>query len=122
LRDPGLVYLRIIADDKLKGFVMLALDPDQSSVEFRRIVVSTKGLGIGQSAIAKMEEFCRVELGRSRIWLDVFEYNHRGRHIYEKLGYRRFGESVIDGNVLLLYEKTLLLDTNAADGTKRPYH
>jgi RimJ/RimL family protein N-acetyltransferase len=107
LGDPGLVYLRIIADKKLIGFIILALDPDRVSVEFRRIVVLTKRQGIGQLAIVKMEEFCRTELGRSRIWLDVFEYNQRARHIYEKLGYRRFGESISDGKTLYLYEKSL---------------
>lgn len=107
LADPDLIYLRILVDKNLEGFIILALEPDGFSVEFKRIVVATKGIGIGQLAIVAMEEFCRVDLGRSRIWLDVFEYNHRGRHIYEKLGYRRFGENVINGKALLLYEKKL---------------
>jgi len=105
--DPDLIYLRILWNKNLVGFFILALEGDGNSVEFRRIVVSTKDKGIGQAAIKQMEEFCRNDLERNRIWLDVFEYNHRGRHIYEKLGYRRFSEGVSNGRSLLLYEKQL---------------
>ena len=83
------------------------LDSEPNSVEFRRVVVSDKGKGVGQSAITAMEQFCRTQLQRTRIWLDVFEYNNRGRHIYEKLGYERYGESDHEGRRLLLYQKKL---------------
>ena len=105
IANPNFVYLCILADGVLVGFFILVLDADGVSVEFRRIVVSTKGQGIGQSAIKQMEQFCRTVLGRSRIWLDVFEFNQRGRYIYEKRGYQRFGEDTHGGKRLLLYEK-----------------
>ena len=105
--DPSFVYLRILDAGKLAGFFILVLDSDRSSVEFRRIVVSDKGKGIGQSAIAAMEQFCRTELQRTRVWLDVFEYNSRGRHVYEKLGYERYGENNHESGKLLLYQKRL---------------
>jgi RimJ/RimL family protein N-acetyltransferase len=107
LADPNFVYLSILADGVPVGFFILVLDADGSSVEFRRIVVATKDRGIGQSAIQQMEQFCRTTLGRSRIWLDVFEFNQRGRHIYEKLGYKQCGVGAHDGKRLLLYEKLL---------------
>lgn len=100
-------YLSIITDKSLTGFMLLVLDPDGVSVEFRRIVVVTKGKGIGQAAIAAMENYCQAKLGRQRIWLDVFEFNQRGRHIYEKLGYVKFSQRSCKGKLLLLYEKTL---------------
>lgn len=105
--EPQVIYLRITNDNVIAGFFILALDTDGCSIEFRRIVVSDKGKGIGQAAIGQMEGFCRDELYRSRIWLDVFEHNQRGRHIYEKLGYKRYGESEFLGKPLLLYEKWL---------------
>ena len=105
--DANFVYLRILKQGELAGFFILVFDPDGKSIEFRRIVVSAKGHGIGQSAIAAMEKFCRTELGRPRIWLDVLEHNHRGRHIYEKLGYEKYGESDHGGRRLLLYQKQL---------------
>ena len=107
--EPHVIYLRITNDDVLVGFFILELDGDRRSVEFRRIVVSGKGKEkrIGQAAIRQMGVFCRDELRRSRIWLDVLEHNQRGRHVYEKLGYKRYGKSDFKRKPLLLYEKRL---------------
>lgn len=105
--DPAIVYLRILADHRLAGYFILVPEPDRRSVEFRRIVVTSKGRGIGQQAIGAMERYCRDTLQRKRIWLDVFDHNSRGRHIYEKLGYRRFDSRTLEGRPLLLYEKQL---------------
>ncbi len=91
----------------LAGFFILGLVEDKKSVEFRRIVVATKGQGIGQTAIGLMERFCRATLGRTRIWLDVFESNARSRHIYEKLGYRKCGQQAHADKTLIVYEKLL---------------
>lgn len=107
MSEPALVYLRILNGSQVVGFFLLALDEDGTSVEFRRIVVAVKGQGIGQQGIAAMETFCRKELGRQRIWLDVFSDNHRARHIYEKLGYEQFDESVYQGKPLYLLQKAL---------------
>ncbi|NEQ52512.1 MAG: GNAT family N-acetyltransferase [Leptolyngbya sp. SIO3F4] len=103
---PNVHYLSIIGNKDLAGFIMLVLDPDKVSVEFRRIVVATKGIGTGQAAITAMENYCQVHLKRQRIWLDVFEFNQRGRHIYEKLGYSRFNQGNYQGKALILYEKS----------------
>ncbi|MCC5904550.1 MAG: GNAT family N-acetyltransferase [Halomonas sp.] len=105
IMDPRFVYLRILDADELVGFMILVLDPDIVSVEFRRIVVSAKGGGVGQSAIAEMEQFCFSVLHRQRIWLDVFKHNSRGRHIYEKLGYKQCGEGEHKGQKLFIYDK-----------------
>jgi diamine N-acetyltransferase len=107
MQDPGLVYLGIREGGDTIGFIILALEPDGRSVELRRIVVSRRGRGIGQAAITLMEELCVSKMGRTRVWLDVFEHNLRGRHIYEKLGYRKFTDTTHDGKRLLLYEKDL---------------
>jgi diamine N-acetyltransferase len=100
------VYLSILEPDAVVGVIILHLDAEPHSVEFRRIVVRDKDRGVGQQAIRAMEAWCRG-LGRSRVWLDVFETNLRARHVYEKLGYRRFGQSAFDGRVLFLYEHDL---------------
>lgn len=57
LLDPGVVYLRILAREKLVGFFILALEKDNFSVEFRRIVIAHASRGIGQTAISLMEAF-----------------------------------------------------------------
>ena len=100
-------YLSIFDDDVLAGYFILVLEADGRSVEFRRIVVAAARRGIGQAAIRLMENYCREDLGRERIWLDVFEFNQRGRHIYEKLGYRFFDRGEVDGKPLLFYDKPI---------------
>lgn len=104
---PDIVYLAIHAVDRLAGFFILALDADGASVEFRRIVVADKNAGTGQRAIGLMENYCRDQLGRRRIWLDVFEHNRRGQHVYRKLGYRETGSGEIDGKKLLYFAKSI---------------
>jgi len=100
-------YLSILSNDSLVGFIILVVESDTNSVEFRRIVVASKGQGIGQSAILEMEKYCAQVLTCSRIWLDVFESNNRGKHIYEKLCYKAFKTDNSDGKTLLFLEKKL---------------
>ena len=102
-----IVYLSICRQKELVGFFILALDPDPDSVELRRIVVAERGQGIAQAAIPLMENYCRDVLGRGRVWLDVFDFNQRGRHVYEKLGYRYFDRGDLDGKTLLFFDKAI---------------
>ena len=104
---PETRYLSILTEGRLVGFILLLLDADGESVDFKRIVLAERGGGLGQVAIATMEEFCGSALGRTRIWLNVFEDNARGRHIYEKLGYREFRTEPFEGRTLHYYEKRL---------------
>lgn len=103
-----ITYLSIYRGSSLVGYFILVRETDGRSVEFRRIVVAAKGEGIGQVAIRQMESWCRDQLGCERIWLDVFDFNRRGQHIYRKLGYRQFDSTELDGKLLLLFEKSLL--------------
>lgn len=106
MAQPHTVYLSIYDNQSLIGFIILARD-GETCVEFRRIVVSAKGRGIGQRAISKMEQYCVDELGCKRIWLDVFAENTRGIHIYQKLGYKQFKQAEHNGQPLLFMEKSL---------------
>jgi RimJ/RimL family protein N-acetyltransferase len=106
--DPGISYLSIEnGDGEFCGYFILVPETDKDSVEFRRILVDREKRGIGQAAITEMENYCRNEFRVKRIWLDVYEDNQVAMHVYEKLGYRRFGEERVDGRKLYLYEKTL---------------
>jgi len=102
---PGVVYKSIFRDGQHIGFLILVLDSDERSVEFRRIVVTESGRGYGKRVVSMVDEICRKELVRIRVWLDVFETNERARHVYEQCGYRWFGRSEHEGKTLLLYEK-----------------
>ena len=102
-----IIYLSITHLDEFVGYFILAPESNSDSVEFRRIVVARKGKGIGQQAIPVMENFCHQTLNCNRIWLDVYDFNSRGIHLYEKLGYRRFSQGDFEGKRLFFYEKLL---------------
>ncbi|MEM7565261.1 MAG: GNAT family protein [Pseudomonadota bacterium] len=103
---PDITYLTISRAENPVGYFILALEPGGKSIEFRRIVIAEKGQGIAQSAIPLMENYCRETSQTARIWLDVFEFNLRGIHLYEKLGYQRFDQREFEGKWLFFYEKT----------------
>jgi RimJ/RimL family protein N-acetyltransferase len=106
--DRNIIYLSIDkGDGRLAGYFILASNPGDRLVEFRRVLIDQDHRGIGQSAITAMEGYCRDELDCDRIWLDAYEDNARGRHIYEKLGYKRFKEGSYQGRKILYYHKDL---------------
>ena len=106
--DPNIIYLSIEnSSGELAGYFILASNPGDKLVEFRRVLIDQDHRGIGQLAISQMEDFCRTELGCDRIWLDVYEDNEKGRHIYEKLGYRCFKEGNYQNRKLLYFDKDL---------------
>lgn len=104
---PEVVYKSIWCGSQHIGFLIFVLDSDARNVEFRRIVVTEPGRGYGKRVVRMVDEICRDELGRVRVWLDVFETNERARHVYEQCGYRTFGRFEYEGRTLLLYEKAL---------------
>jgi len=106
--DPAIVYLSI--DDikgELCGYLILVFEADTKSVEFRRILIDRNRLGVGQAAIAQMENYCKRHFNAERIWLDVYQDNLIGKHIYIKHGYKKFKEQSESGRTLEFYEKTL---------------
>src|SRR5687767_13368139 len=82
LLDPALIYKSVIVEEDIVGFVILKLDDDGLSLEMKRIVVSRPGHGYGRQAVRQVDDVAR-QVGRDRIWLDVFEENSRARYIYE---------------------------------------
>ncbi len=106
--DPNIIYLSI-EDNRggFAGYFILVLERDTLSLELRRILIDQSKRGVGQAAITEMENYCRKEFGVSKIWLDVYEDNEIGRHIYEKMGYQQFKAELEEGRNLLFYEKAL---------------
>ena len=91
------------AEQRLIGFLILILDPDGQSIELKRIVISERGNGFGGQVLSLMPKLCR-SLGRRRIWLDVFDYNERARHVYERAGFTPFGTRPLGEKTLCLYD------------------
>lgn len=107
-KNHNTLYLSIENDkSEVAGYFILVIEPDTESIEFNRIVIDENCRGIGQLAIREMETYCGSVLQAKRIWLDVYEDNLVGRHIYEKLGYEKFKESAAAERKLLFYQKVL---------------
>lgn len=98
-------YLTVIEAGECIGFIILVCD--EQGIEFRRIVITQKGSGLGQSALLEMEKYCLAHFNEKRIWLDVFDYNLRGIHIYEKSGYKRVNSVAHPKGNLFIYEKNI---------------
>lgn len=106
--DPDITYLTIENNEgEFCGYFILVHESDLSSVEFRRIVIDQSMLGIGQASILEMENYCWKNLKAKRIWLDVFDDNVIAKHIYQKLGYKKFKNQAYLERNLEFYGKNL---------------
>jgi diamine N-acetyltransferase len=77
------------SDNSLAGHIILAgLKNTNNSIEFRRIVVSKKGKGIGKEAIMLIKKYCFESLQAHRIWLDVFSDNFKAIRLYKTQGFK----------------------------------
>lgn len=101
--DENIIYLSIEkAEGELIGYFILVVSEGCDGVEFRRILIDQNQRGVGQVAIMQMGNYCRMTIGVTRIWLDVYEDNERGKYIYEKLGYERFKTEKVGERLLVL--------------------
>jgi RimJ/RimL family protein N-acetyltransferase len=86
--DLSHLIIESIADGSRVGYIILAgLAGPNQSVEFRRIVVTTKGKGYGREALRRARDLAFGELQAHRLWLDVKEHNYRARHLYDSEGF-----------------------------------
>lgn len=88
------VHLSVIQlpDQKRVGFIILAgLSSPHKALEFRRIVISEKGKGYGRESLRLVKKYCFEQLQFHRLWLDVFEDNHRAIQLYRSENFREEG-------------------------------
>jgi len=82
------------ATGNLVGFIILAgLENQNLSLEFRRIVIQSKGEGFGRICLQLIKEYCFTNLKFHRLWLDVFDDNERAINLYKSEGFQ------IDGHL-----------------------
>lgn len=75
--------------NKFIGFIILAgLENTNLSLEFRRIVVKSKGKGIGRQCLQLTKKYCFNQLKFHRLWLDVFDDNERAISLYQSEGFQ----------------------------------
>ncbi|GGD14260.1 GNAT family N-acetyltransferase [Hyunsoonleella pacifica] len=87
--------------EALIGYIILAgIFSKNKIIEFRRIVVSKKGLGYGKDAIRLIKQICFTQLKAKQIWLDVYEDNLRAIKLYQSLGFKKDKVKTINGRKL----------------------
>jgi RimJ/RimL family protein N-acetyltransferase len=89
-RDRWFFVICRLADDRPVGSIDLHdLDLTNGSAGLG-IVIGDPGdtsQGYGSDAIRALIDFGFEELRLERIWLDVYEDNARGRHVYDRVGF-----------------------------------
>ena len=103
---PGVARpFAIYADEKLVGFCMFAVDPDEEDEDDRyylwRFMIdqNEQGKGYGQAALAEIIRYFR-NLGAERLLLSTKPENERGLHVYHKAGFLDTG-CIDDGEAVL---------------------
>ncbi len=81
---PAFHYL--IAEDEQSEPVAYAIlrDDGADRTEWRRIIVAQPGKGVGKAFMQAIIAMF-FENNTQAIWLDVYEENHRARHVYKSL-------------------------------------
>jgi RimJ/RimL family protein N-acetyltransferase len=95
------------ADWAQAGFVILqgCRNPNRA-VELKRIVLQSKGRGLGRTCVRLLKHLAFDDLHAHRFWLDVKSRNVRALHLYESEGF------VEDGRL----RECVRLGPDAADG------
>ena len=88
LASPDCAYLVFEIEEAPMGYAILCgLSSSNRSIELKRIVVSDPGRGLGREAVRFAIRMAFQEMSAHRLWLDVYEDNHRARHVYRTLGF-----------------------------------
>ena len=96
----------IYAGEKIVGFCMLALDPEDENPVDRyclwRFMIdkNEQGKGYGQAALHEVIKYFK-ENGVDTIYLSTAPENEVGLHVYHKAGFRETGE-IEDGEAILV--------------------
>jgi RimJ/RimL family protein N-acetyltransferase len=97
LQNPDQHYLMLISDadtdtEAIAGYAILSgLQSPHRSIELTRIVIAEPGKGLGKTALKLIQKRVFEEYQAHRLWLDVFEHNHRARQVYESVGFKQEG-------------------------------
>lgn len=88
MADQSCLYLIAKRGEDPVGYVILRgiLGPNPV-VELKRIVITHRDAGHGQSAMGLLMHKVFGEMGAHRLWLDVMDDNERAQHVYKKLGF-----------------------------------
>jgi diamine N-acetyltransferase len=88
MNDPDYAYYTVEQGENLAGYVIMrGLTSTNRSLELKRIVIAEPGHGLGRQVLRGVIDKAFCDFRAHRLWLDVFEDNHRARHVYRSLGF-----------------------------------
>ncbi|HEX3077761.1 MAG TPA: GNAT family protein [Lachnospiraceae bacterium] len=74
--------------NKPVGYIIIAgISNPNSNIEFRRIVISSKGQGYGRDTLKLVKKIAFEKLAAHRLWLDVRQKNERAYNLYRSEGF-----------------------------------
>jgi diamine N-acetyltransferase len=88
IADPDWVYFVVEENGERAGYVTLhGLTSINRCIELKRIAIVRPGRGLGRQVLRTIIDMVFGEICAHRLWLDVYEDNHRARHVYRSLGF-----------------------------------
>ncbi|MDX8035801.1 GNAT family protein [Lentzea sp. BCCO 10_0856] len=91
LNDPNRYTRAITEDGRFLGEVVLTINEHNRSAGLRIALWDGFGRGYGTIAIRHVLDHAFGERNLHRVDLEVYEFNDRAIHVYEKLGFREEG-------------------------------
>ena len=86
--DPDCLYWIVEEKSERAGYVVLrSLKSINRCLELKRIVIAEPERGLGRIVLRAIMDKAFSELSAHRLWLDVYDDNHRARHVYRSLGF-----------------------------------
>lgn len=88
--ENGWIIKAIEHEGELIGFTMFGLDEEEEFYELRRIMIDRKmqNKGYGTQAIQLILDEMKARFGCKEVYLSTEPENVRGKHVYEKVGFR----------------------------------
>jgi len=88
MADADCLYCLVEHKGQRAGYVILrGLRSINRCLELKRIVIAEPGRGLGHQVLRAIIDKAFGELSAHRLWLDVYDDNHRARHLYHSLGF-----------------------------------
>ena len=88
MADADCLYYMVEEKGERAGYVILrGLTSINRCVELKRIVIAKPGRGLGRQVLRALIDKSFGELAAHRLWLDVYDDNHRALHVYRSLGF-----------------------------------
>lgn len=90
IRFPDFRHFIVEAGEGLEaaGFVILiGCRSPHHSLELKRMVVQSKGRGLGRATLRVVKKVAFDDLGAHRLWLDVKQRNTRAQALYDSEGF-----------------------------------